>query len=262
LWSNHLMLVNRRGTDLMSEWMSFLRLIRPVLGVVRDLAVDAPHFVGLSFHSRTALIAENLFLRKRLAFYQEHQIRPRRLTNAARFSFVIWSRLFAWRSALLVVKPPTRIGWHRKAFRLFRKRKSRLKLGIRVSPRTGRAYWPTKDPGSFRHSQNWSTFVRNHARGLLACDFMVAVTANSRILYVFVVMEIGSRRILHCKVTQHPTSEWTIQQLREAIPSDHENRYLIHDRHSTFSSEMASAVGVLGLAVVKTPVRTPQAKAF
>jgi hypothetical protein len=166
--------------------------------------------------SRTALSAENLFLRKQLAFYQERQIRPRRLTNAARLSLLIWSRLFAWRSALLVVKPATMIGWQRKAFRLLWKRKSRpgrrriplrlgqliglmvrenpiwgeeriahelwLKLGIRVSPRTVRAYWPTKDSGSFRQSQNWSTFVRNHARGLLACDFTVAVTARFRIL--------------------------------------------------------------------------------
>jgi putative transposase len=125
-----------------------------------------------------------------------------------------------------------------------------------------RAYWPAKDPRSYRQSQNWRSFIRNHARTLLACDFMVAVTARFRILYIFVVMEIGSRRILHCNVTQHPTSEWTIQQLREAIPSDHEYRYLIHDRHSTFSSEMDAVVGALGLAVVKTPVRAPQANAF
>jgi hypothetical protein len=105
--------------------MSFRVLILPVFRVVSDLAVDALHFVGLSFRSRTALIAENLFLRKQLAFYEEHQIRPRRLTNTARFSLVIWSRLFAWRPALRVVKPATLIGWHRKAFRLFRKRKSK-----------------------------------------------------------------------------------------------------------------------------------------
>ena len=79
-----------------------------------------------------------------------------------------------------------------------------LKLGIRVSPRTVRAYWPIKDPGSFRQSQNWRTFARNHTRTLLACDFMVAVTARFRILYIFVVMEIGSRRILHCNVTPYP----------------------------------------------------------
>lgn len=74
---------------------------------------------------------------------------------------------------------------------------------------------------------------------------MVAVTATFRILYIFVVMEIGSRRILHCNVTPHPTAEWTIQQLREAIPSDHEYLFLIHDRHATFSSELDTAVAAL-----------------
>jgi hypothetical protein len=46
------------------------------------------------------------------------------------------------------------------------------------------------------------------------------------ILYILVVMEVGSRRILLCNVTDHPSAEWTIQQLREAIPSDHTYRFL------------------------------------
>src|SRR5215471_9126047 len=105
--------------------MSFLRSSLSVFRVLRDLANDAVMFLRSTFHSRTALIAENLFLRKQLTFYREHQVRPRRLTNAARLSLVFWSRIFAWRSALLIVKPATLIGWHRKAFQLFWKRKSR-----------------------------------------------------------------------------------------------------------------------------------------
>ena len=70
-------------------------------------------------------------------------------------------------------------------------------------------------------SQPWKTFVRNHAQGIVACDFLVAVTARFRILFVFVALEIGSRRILHCNVTAHPTAEWTLQQLRDAIATDH-----------------------------------------
>jgi putative transposase len=138
----------------------------------------------------------------------------------------------------------------------------RLKLGIRVSPRTVRAYWPSDGPRSHRNSQNWNIFVRNHARALLACDFMVAVTARFQSLYIFVIMEVGFRIILHCKVTPHPTARWTIQQLREAILSDHDHRFLIHDRHATFSSEPDAAVTAFGLQVLKTPIRTPQANAF
>ena len=258
--------------------MKILGSIQSSLLILRGLATDVLAFVRSMLRSRTALMAENLFIRKQLAFYQEHQIKPRRLTDAARLSLVFWSRFFEWKSALLVVKPATLIGWHRNAFRLFWKWKSRrgrprippdlrqlivrmvrenptwgeehiadelwLKLGIKVSPRTVRAYWLAEDPSRVPRlaSQNWNTFVRNHAHALLACDFMIAVTARFRILYIFVVMEIGSRRILHCNVTSHPTTEWTIQQLRETIPSDHLYRFLIHDRHATFSSELDAAV--------------------
>jgi putative transposase len=75
-------------------------------------------------------------------------------------------------------------------------------------------------------------------------------------------MEIGSRRVVLCNVTGHPTAEWTIQQLREAIPSDHDYRFLIHDRHATFSSELDAAVSCLGLSTLKTPIRALKANAF
>jgi len=55
---------------------------------------------------------------------------------------------------------------------------------------------------------------------MVACDFFVSVTATFRIVYVFVSMEIGSRRIIHFNVTQHPTAEWTTQQLREFLAYD------------------------------------------
>ncbi|MCK7489312.1 MAG: hypothetical protein MZU79_02970 [Anaerotruncus sp.] len=59
-----------------------------------------------------------------------------------------------------------------------------------------------------------ATFVGNHARGIVACDFMVTVTASMRLLCIFVAVEVGSRRILHTNVTAHLTAEWTLQQFR------------------------------------------------
>lgn len=104
-----------------------------------------------------------------------------------------------------------------------------LKFGIRISPRTVGKYLERGQPrGS--SGQRWSTFVRNHANAIIACDFFVSVTANFRILYVFVAIEVGSRRILHCNVTQHPAAEWTTQQFREFLAFDHPYRFLIHDR--------------------------------
>jgi len=215
-----------------------------------------------------------------LAFYQEHHIRPSRLTEAARLSLVFWSKLCDdWKSALVIVKPETLIGWHRRAFKLFWKLKSRpgrpklprnirqlivrmvkenatwgqgrvadglfltfielaLKLGIRVSPRTAGAYWPDQPSGRGPSWQRWKAFVRNHARSMLTCDFLVVVTTGFRQLYVFVLMEIGTRRILHCNVTAHPTAAWTLPQFREALPSDHGHKFLIHDRDPIFSAEL------------------------
>src|SRR6202008_4584843 len=88
------------------------------LNLITDLIADGLHFFCLLFRSRTALSAEVLFLRKQLAFYQERQVQPRRLNNSARFTLILWSRLCNWKEALVIVKPETLIGWHRKGFKL------------------------------------------------------------------------------------------------------------------------------------------------
>jgi transposase InsO family protein len=140
-----------------------------------------------------------------------------------------------------------------------------LKLGLRVSPRTVRKYMPKRvDHGRGKRatSQHWQTFVRHHAQAIVACDFCVVVTATFRLLYVFVVMEHATRRMLHCHVTAHPTAPWTLQQLREAIPADHGYRFLLHDRDSIFSQQLDQRIRHLGVRVLKTPVRSPQANAL
>jgi transposase InsO family protein len=242
------------------------------------------------------LIAESLFLRKQLVFYQEREIKPRRLTDAARLFLVFWSRWFDWRNALPVVKPETLIGWHRKAFQLFWRWKSRggrprisrdlraliaqmvrenptwgqarvaaelaIKLGIFVSSRTVRAYWPDELRPGRSSCQRWMTFVRNHARAIVACEFVIAVTLRFRMLYVFLVMEVGSRKLVHVNVTAHPTSSWTLQQLREAISSEHAYRWLIHDRSGIFSEDPDRAIENLEVEVLKTPVQAPQANTY
>src|SRR5258708_33669842 len=140
-----------------------------------------------------------------------------------------------------------------------------VKLGIYVSPRPVRAYWPPdRDRRGPRgtSSQHWTTFVRNHAQSVVVCDFLIVVTARFRALYVFLLMEIGTRRIAHCNLTAHQTAEWTVQQFREAIPSDHSYRFLVRDRDSIFSGEVDQQLKAFGLKVLRTPARAPQANAY
>jgi putative transposase len=138
------------------------------------------------------------------------------------------AKFFDWRQALIVVKAETFLKWPRTEFRVFWKWKSRrqgrprlpqdlreliremarknpiwgeerianelfLKLGIRVSLRTVRKYLNPMRPRNGASDQRWATFLRDHARAIVACDFLVSVTATLQILYVFVAMEISSR---------------------------------------------------------------------
>src|SRR5260370_682360 len=278
--------------------MSPLRAIFRLLYICQDLLREALRFLRLLVSAKASLAAEVLFLRKQLAFYQERKIKPYRFDDSARLSMLVLAKLFDWKNALINVKPETFLGWHDKAFQLFWRWKSRggrprlpknirrlivemavnnptwgqervadelsLKLGILVSSRTVRAYWPDDcDSGPRRVSgQRWTTFVRNHANSLIACDFATVVTARFRVLYVLVVMEVGTRRILHYNVTAHPTAAWSEQQFREAIPSDHSYRFLIHDRDSIFSEQVDETIENLGVKVLRTPVRAPQANAY
>ena len=220
--------------------------IRQLSSLLLKLSADAWRFLILCLRPASALAAENLFLRKQLALYAERQVQPRRATNAIRLAMVWLSHWFNWRSALRIVTPATFTGWHRQGFRLFWRWKSKLgrppvpkdvqalirrmalgnptsgqerianelllKLGLRVSPRTVRTYMPKHcvgGPGTRLRSQRWSTFIRNHAQGIVACDFCVTVTATFRILYVFVVIEHATRRLVHVNITAHPTAQWT-----------------------------------------------------
>jgi putative transposase len=126
------------------------------------------------------------------------------------------------------------------------------------NPTWGEDY-PVRTPDP---SQRWMTFVHNHAQTIVACDFFVVFTARFRILYVFVIMELGRRQIRHHNVTAHPSAEWTLQQFREALTEDHPYRFLIPDRDSIFSKDLDKGVSSMGVRILKTPVRAPKANAI
>jgi hypothetical protein len=213
--------------------MSGSSVFRAVAHCFRTLSLvvgDLVRLASLAARSHSALAAENLFLRKQLALFQERKIKPRRADDSTRWMMVTVSRMFPWRDAVVNVKADTLLRWHRKGLRLFWRWKSKptgrprlprdlrdlirkmaaenpiwgeerianelkMKLGIRVSPRTVGKYLsnggPRREPDP---KQRWLTFVRNHAKAIVACDFFVVVTASFRTLYVFVIMELGTRR--------------------------------------------------------------------
>jgi transposase InsO family protein len=121
---------------------------------------------------------------------------------------------------------------------------------------------PKPPPGQPRGDQRWSTFLKNHAKAILACDFFVAVTAAFRMLYVFVVIEHGTRRLAHVNVTSNPSAAWTPQQLREVVGYDRAHRYLIHDRDRIFAKHLDESIRALGIEVLRSPVASPKANAI
>jgi putative transposase len=280
----------------MRSFGSSLKALLKLVWNAFHVSADALTFLRLCLRSPAAVAAENLFLRKQLGLFVERKRKPRRATDSVRFTLAQLCRCFDWRDALIIVKPDTLIRWHRKGFRLFWKWKSRprgrprvpfdlqdlivematnnptwgeerianellLKIGIQISPRTVRRYMP-KNPKRVDPSQRWMTFVRNHAKAVIACDFFVVVTATFQLVYAFVIMEVETRRILHFNVTRHPTAEWTLQQFRECVIGDEGYRFVIHDRDCIYSRDLDASLKSLALAVLRTPYKSPQANAY
>ena len=220
------------------------RTMLTVLGILTHLIGETLRWIRLAFRSTQSIKAENLFLPRQLALYVERGVNPPRIDPLTRISLAMLSRFFEWRSALVVLRPETMMRWHRAGWRLFWRLKSRpgrpaipqqlqalirrmasenpswgeerianellLKLQIQVSRRTVGKYLPHRPPGRARGDLRWSTFLRLHAHGIIACDFLVVVTATFRLLYVFVVIEHHRRRLVHYNVTDNPSSAWTL----------------------------------------------------
>jgi len=238
--------------------------------------------------NRTDLVVENALLRQQLIVLNR-QIKQPRLTNPDRFRLVFLSHFTTfWKQALHIVQPDTLLRWHRELFQFYWRRKSQgkpkissetialiekmakenrlwgaerirgelLKLGIEVSKRTIQRYMP-KERKSGSSSQTWATFLKNQAGNIWACDFMVVNDWLCRQWYIFVVLELKTRRIIHTSVTKYPTDEWTAQQLREATPWGKGPKYLIRDRDSKYATHFLAVAG--SIKEVETPYRTPQA---
>ncbi len=246
--------------------------------------------------SRPVLIAENAFLRQQLLILRRSVKRPR-CTPADRALLVLLaSRIPDWRQALLIVQPETVLRWHRQGFRLFWRRLSRprsspqpkvaaetialiremaaanrlwgaerirgelLKLGVRVAKTTVQRHMRDARPPR-RGGQTWATFLRNHADTSWACDFLPVTDLLFRPLYAFVVVALGSRRVVHVGVTRHPTDAWVAQQLREATPFDQRPRYVIRDNDSKYGPAFSRVAAAIGITELRTAYCAPRQNA-
>jgi len=201
----------------------------------------------------------------------------------------VWSR---WTEALVIVKPATVVGWHRHGFARFWAWKSRrvgrppldgelvaliermasdnplwsrrrieselAKLGHDVSKDTVAKYMPKASRRPRRPPcTTWRAFVRAHLAGTIAIDFLVVPTVTVNLLYVFFVLSLERRQLLHVNVTSHPYAAWTAQQIVEAIGFDTGLTRLIRDRDGIYGAAFDARVNNLGIRQMKIAPRSP-----
>ena len=247
-------------------------------------------FGATLFRSRAALCLENLALRHQLAVYQQTVYRPR-LRPMDRLFWVWLSRLWpGWQRAVAFVQPRTVIAWQKQRFRDHWRRLSQSskpgrpaiakelrgliqdmwrsnptwgsprivgelrKLGIHVAKSTVEKYRPRSRQPS---SPTWKAFLKNHVQDLVACDFFTVPTATFRVLFVFIILAHERRRIVHFNVTEHPTAQWTAQQMVEAFPWDERPRYVLRDRDSIYGPYFHQRIEHMGIEEVKITPRSP-----
>jgi transposase len=233
-----------------------------------------PQVVTDLFRSKKDLISENAFLRQQVIILnrQKHG-RPQLTPYDRRVLVLLAHRVCGWKDALHIVQPDTLLRWHRQGFKLYWRHKSKgtarppriseetialikemavenrlwgsprirdelRKLGIQVSKRTLQKHMRQARRGlpPQKKSQTWATFLANHASEIWACDFAQTYDLFFREIFLFFIIEHGSRRVVHVNVTRSPSGAWVAQQIRDATPFGEGPRFLICDNDGTYGS--------------------------
>jgi putative transposase len=128
------------------------------------------------------------------------------------------------------------------------------KLGIEVAKSTVEKYRVRPRTPS---SPTWKTFLKTHVRDLVSLDFFVVPTVTHRVLFVLLILAHERRRIVHFNMTEHPTAQWTAQQVVDAFPWDEAPRYVLRDRDRVYGTAFQQRVQHMGIEEVLTAPRSP-----
>lgn len=232
------------------------------------------------FESRARLQAENIVLRHQLIVLRRKMPVRVRLTNGDRF-FLVWlCRLFpSVLGVIKIIQPETIVRWHRAGFRAYWRWKSRsgggrpridadicalirqmslenplwgaprihgelIKLGIEIAQSTVARYIVRRCGPP---SQDWRTFLYNHASEIAAIDLLVVPTIGFKLLYAIVIMRLSRRQLIWTNVTTNPTAEWIARQITEAFPWNQTPRYLIRDRDRSYGAVVIGRLQAMGI---------------
>jgi transposase InsO family protein len=247
------------------------------------------------FKSNIRLEAENAVLRHQLIVLRRKLKGRARLTNHDRWFFV---QLYRWFPSILpvlvIIRPETLVRWHRAGFRRYWRWKScrgggrpqietelralirqmstenllwgaprihgeLLKLGFSVA-QSSVAKYMVKRRGP--PSQEWRTFLRNHAPDIAAMDLFVVPTIGFRLLYGFVIIRLDRRDLVWIGVTTNPTAEWVARQITEAFPWDDAPRFMIRDRDRIYGTVVTRRLRAMGIRDKPTAPASPWQNGF
>jgi transposase InsO family protein len=239
--------------------------------------------------SRQQLVLENIALRHQLEVLQRNAKRPHLKPSDRALWAMISRALPDWRRHLTIVQPDTVIRWHRAGWLLYWRWRSNpgrgrpkvsvevrtlirrmslenplwgaprihgelLKLGYDICESTIAKYMIRRFGPP---SQTWRTFIRNHMPDMAAVDFFTVHTVGFRTLYVFLILSLDRRKVIHFNTTANPTADWTSLQLIQAFPFDSAPRYLIRDRDGIYGQQVIDTFDILGIKQVVISSRSP-----
>jgi transposase InsO family protein len=247
-------------------------------------------YVWSCFQSHERLRAEIVVLRHQLNILRRKVPKRPRLSGCDRALFVWLYGLFpSIADAITIIRPETVVGWHRAGFRAWWRWKSRnlggrpqvdrelralirrmceenplwdaprthgelLKLGFTVAQSTVSKYMLR---GRRPPSQVWKTFLRNHADGIAAVDFLVVPTLTFERLFAFVALGLSRRNILWIGVTTNPTAQWLAQQITEAFPWGTALSFLIRDNDGSYGEVFTRRLRPMGIRDCPISPRSP-----